>query len=62
MKLRKYKACELDPRSLVVPIKDVNKAIDKVRNEAIRSYKILYESGNIDLEIKHLLIKKICEL
>lgn len=62
MKLRKYQASELYPRSLVVPIKDVKKAIDKVRNEAIRSYEILYESGNIDMEMKNLLIDKICEL
>lgn len=62
MKLRKYQASELDPRSSVVPIKDVEKAIDKVRNEAIRSYEILYGSGNIDLEVKNLLIKNICEL
>lgn len=32
MKLRKYKSCELDPRSLVVPINDVNKIINYINN------------------------------
>lgn len=32
MKLRKYKSCELDPRSLVVPINDVNKLINYINN------------------------------
>lgn len=62
MKLRKYQASELDPRSIVVPIKDVEKAIDKVRNEAIKSYEILYECDEINLEIRNLLIKNICDL
>lgn len=62
MKLRKYQASELDPRSIVVPIKDVEKAIDKVRNEAIKSYESLYDLGFISVEMKNLLIDKICEL
>lgn len=62
MKLRKYQASELDPRSIVAPIKDVDKAIEKVRNEAIRSYEVLYDLGKIDMETKNLLIDKICEL
>lgn len=32
MKLRKYQASELDPRSLVVPIKDVEKIINYMNN------------------------------
>lgn len=32
MKIRKYKSCELDPRSLVVPINDVNKLINYINN------------------------------
>lgn len=32
MKLRKYQASELDPRSLVVPINDVNKLINYINN------------------------------
>lgn len=32
MKLRKYKACELDPRSVVVPIADVNKIVNYIKN------------------------------
>lgn len=56
MKLRKYQASELDPRSLVVPIKDVEKIInymnnicksdmsDKDKVEMIKWY--IYESKN----------------
>lgn len=56
MKLRKYQASELDPRSSVVPIKDVEKIInymnnicksdmsDKDKVELIKEY--LYESKN----------------
>lgn len=32
MKLRKYQASELDPRSIVVPINDVNKLINYINN------------------------------
>lgn len=32
MKLRKYQASELDPRSSVVPIKDVEKIINYMNN------------------------------
>lgn len=32
MKLRKYKSCELDPRSSAVPINDVNKLINYINN------------------------------
>lgn len=32
MKLRKYRASELDPRSLVVPINNVNKLINYINN------------------------------
>jgi hypothetical protein len=32
MKLRKYQASELDPRSLVVPIKDVERIINYMNN------------------------------
>lgn len=32
MKLRKYKTCELDPRSVVVPIADVNKIVNYINN------------------------------
>lgn len=32
MKLRKYKACELDPRSLVTPINDVEKIMNYINN------------------------------
>lgn len=32
MKLRKYRASELDPRSVVVPIADVNKIIHYIKN------------------------------
>ncbi len=32
MKLRKYRASELDPRSVVVPIADVNKIVNYIKN------------------------------
>lgn len=32
MKLRKYLSSELDPRSLVVPINDVNKLVNYINN------------------------------
>lgn len=62
MKLRKYQARELDPRSSVVPIKDVDKAIDKIRNEAIKSYESIYDLGFISVEMKNMLIDRINDL
>lgn len=61
MKCRTYRACELDPRSLVVPVADTKKCIRNIQRIAIESYETLYKSGNIDLETRDSLIKNIRE-
>ena len=59
MKIRKYLASELDPRSVVVPINDFDKMVKSFKSEITKAYFSLYNIGKIDVDMRDYLIKRI---
>lgn len=59
MKPRTYQARQLDPTSIVIPLKDYNKAVENIRNEAISAYESMYKIGSIDKDMLEYLKDRI---
>lgn len=62
MKVRKYQASQLDPRSVVVPIKDHERRIENIKGEVAIMLASLQDAGKITTEEKEYLTTKINEL
>lgn len=62
MKIRRCQASQLDPRALVVPIKDHERRIENIKGEVAIMLASLQEAGKITRELKEYLTNKINEL
>lgn len=62
MKVRKYQASQLDPRAVVVPIKDHERALEQIKGEVARMLASLNRAGKITNEAQSFWTKKINEL
>lgn len=62
MKVRKYQASQLDPRAVVVPIKDHERAVEQIKGEVAIMLASLHDAGKITRELKEYLTNKINEL
>lgn len=62
MKVRKYQASQLDPRAVVVPIKDHERRVDSIKGEVAIMLSSLMDAGKITRELKEYLTNKINSL
>ena len=62
MKIRKHQASQLDPRAVVVPIKDHERRIENIKGEVAIMLSSLQEAGKITRELKEYLTNEINEM
>lgn len=59
MKIKKYQASQLDPRAVVVPIKEFDKKVRSLKLEITKAYISLYNIGRIDEAMRDYLVQRI---
>lgn len=62
MKIRKYQARQMDPRAVVVPLKDHERALEQIKGEVAIMLASLNRAGKITNEAQSFWTKKINEL
>lgn len=62
MKVRKYQARQMDPRAVVVPLKDHERALEQIKGEVARMLASLNRAGSITNESHDYWKKRISEL
>lgn len=62
MKVRKYQASQLDPRAVVVPIKDYEKRINIIKAKVAIMLSSLHDAGKITRDLKEYLTNKVNEM
>lgn len=57
MKPKTFHASQLDPRSVVITIKEHNKAVESLKKAIVKSYRVMCDNSEIDKEVRDKLIR-----